>query len=116
MFPSASNLALGTWVFFVPWLLGFAGATSIAAWNAWTVGGAIAGLAVWSLERIRTWHTATRERRPGPVHMCPFRRPRPDREVPRRTGTRRMDLESGPPSGRSSRFLRPRFVEHFPDP
>ena len=50
--PEASNLALGTWVFFVPWLLGFAGATSIAAWNAWTVGGAIAGLAVWSLERI----------------------------------------------------------------
>ena len=27
--------------------------------------------------------------------MCPFRRPRPHREVPRRTGTRRMDLDRG---------------------
>lgn len=50
--PEASNAALGTWVFFVPWLLDFAGAASIAAWNAWIVGGAIAVLAVWSLERI----------------------------------------------------------------
>jgi hypothetical protein len=35
------NLLLGAWIFFAPWILGFAGFPA-AAWDHWIVGAAIA--------------------------------------------------------------------------
>jgi hypothetical protein len=45
-----ANLALGAWMILSPWALGFADASSAAAWSAWGLGAAIvvfAGIAVY---------------------------------------------------------------------
>lgn len=49
--PDRTNIALGGWVFFSPWLVGFAGAHAVEAWNAWITGGGIAALSAWGYER-----------------------------------------------------------------
>jgi hypothetical protein len=59
-------LVLGAWLFFSPWILGFAGAApagaaeavtgpAMNAWNAWVVGAVIAVLAIWAIAAFAEW-------------------------------------------------------------
>lgn len=44
------NIVLGAWMFLSPWILGFAGTQSAAAWTAWILGAAVlvfAGIAAY---------------------------------------------------------------------
>lgn len=58
-----ANLLLGGWLFFSPWVLGFAGAaggdgtatSSVAASNAWALGLVIAALSLAALVRNQPW-------------------------------------------------------------
>jgi hypothetical protein len=47
------NLVVGVWLFFSPWILGFAGLYS-ATWNSLIVGFLIAVLAVWGIMAARS--------------------------------------------------------------
>ena len=47
------NLVLGAWLFFSPWIFGYAHAAA-AAWNSWIVGVLIAGIAIWGVAAART--------------------------------------------------------------
>lgn len=49
-----SNVALGTWMFFAPWVMGFGITTQAGAFNAWIIGAAIAILAGSGLATIST--------------------------------------------------------------
>lgn len=48
------NVALGTWMFFAPWVMGFGATSTAGAFNAWIIGAAIAILAGSSLATIST--------------------------------------------------------------
>jgi len=45
--PEWLDFALGIWIFFAPWFLGFAG-LPMAAWNHWIVGALIVILGFWN--------------------------------------------------------------------
>lgn len=49
-----TNVALGTWMFFAPWVVGFGATNTAGAFNAWIIGGAIAILAGTGLSNIST--------------------------------------------------------------
>jgi len=44
----AVSLVAGAWLFFSPWLLGYAGA-SVAAWTSYVLGAAIVAAALWTM-------------------------------------------------------------------
>jgi hypothetical protein len=46
------NVVLGVWLFFSPWILGYAGLYA-ATWNSLIVGFLIAGLAIWAVMAAR---------------------------------------------------------------
>ena len=50
----AINLVLGAWLFFSPWIFGFA-PDAAASWNAWISGIVIAGLAIAALVAFAQW-------------------------------------------------------------
>lgn len=50
----AGNFVLGAWLFFSPWILGYA-AEQTAAWNAWIFGAVIAAVAAGALYAYQRW-------------------------------------------------------------
>jgi hypothetical protein len=54
MIGDASNLVLAVWLFFSPWIVGFAGQTP-AAWTAWLTAIAIGAFAIAALLAFAEW-------------------------------------------------------------
>src|SRR6266702_8030063 len=50
------RIVLGAWLFFAPWILGFA-AIGALAWTAWIIGILVVALAVWKLLEVRSMQT-----------------------------------------------------------
>ncbi len=42
------NIVFGAWVFFSPWVLGFASVASVVAWSMWIIGAIVFILAIWA--------------------------------------------------------------------
>ena len=49
------NLILGVWLFISPWVVGYAGMASAAAWNAWILGVAIVVFAAFAVSMPQIW-------------------------------------------------------------
>jgi hypothetical protein len=49
------NLILGVWLFLSPWLLGYAGTTVNASWNAWIFGVALVVFSAIAVSMPQTW-------------------------------------------------------------
>jgi len=53
------RIVLGAWLFFSPWILGFATIGALA-WTAWIIGILVVALAVWKLLEVRSMQTHTK--------------------------------------------------------
>lgn len=53
------RIVLGAWLFFAPWILGFA-AIGVLAWTAWIIGIMVVALATWKLLEVRSLQTRTK--------------------------------------------------------
>ncbi len=49
------NLLIGIWLFISPWVIGFAGAGTASAWNAWILGVAIIVFSAIAVSMPQAW-------------------------------------------------------------